>query len=489
MSKQFKNKLLKFNSKLMSTEYINELGENISILGNGAHQEETTPVPGVLTQLLANSNFGSDDANDYSTVSRNIPLSLIDPIANGIKTYAVDIQTFINNCDVTKFRYIKVEYSGQPSIQLLREMFVDWFIHTYYTGTLIYNDMSIFQCMRDHMKIYSNSDGNGGVIVYNLYSDIVCPNGFVRWMFAWSGRIPLCFNFMEIPGVTISGATLTTTYKYLPNTIRDREQIHVQTHGVPTPYSQYFNTNSITVFLPEPSRTTDHVIEATGNVHGIFIKSEATIMSVKITLNNLTYIHYTNAIDIQMNTIKFGDYGWVFVPFDLERKYEMLSDCFVADHNGGLELGRIDGMKVEIHYQAPVYSISYAFPAYMSLHARFIIPELVCRNPRIPTPMSEYNVYRIAFKNPVATMIMSLSDIILNSEGIPAETKDVCVISHEQIEAGVSYVVCVTCSKPIRTDCVISWMRTPNAKDSCPHCRTVWREIDKDVKVYKQIHT
>jgi hypothetical protein len=221
---------------------------------------------GALMQLVANTNFDTDDTNDYSTSSNNIPLSLNETIGNGLKTYAVNINEFINHSDVTKFRYIKVEYTGQPSIRELREMFVDWFIHMYSTGTITYNSMSIFQCMRDHMKIYSNSDGNSGVVVYNLFPEIVSPNGFLRWMF-WEGTIvPLCFNFKEIPGVTINSVTLTATYKFLPQALRRSEMEHVRTHGIPSPKWQCFSTNSINVSLEEPSRITRHNLEATWNV-------------------------------------------------------------------------------------------------------------------------------------------------------------------------------------------------------------------------------
>lgn len=471
----------------MSIEYTNEFGERIIILSDGPqdqvqhqHEETTNPGPGAIVQLIANTNFSVDDDRDYSTLSHNIPISLNKTIANGVKTYAINVLDFINNSDVTKFRYIKVEYTGQPSIRELREMFVDWFIYAYNIGTITYNNMSIFQ---DHMKIYSNSDGNGGSVVYNLYPEIISPNGFLRWMFAFSGRIiPMCFNFKEIPGVSIDSVTLTATHKFLPEALRRSEMI---THGIGSPRWQYFSTNAITVSLPEPSRTTDHIIEATGNVHGIFIKSAATIMSVKITLNNQIYIDYTNAIDVQLNTIKFGDDGLLFMPFDLERKYERLSDCFVADHNGGLELGRIDTINVKIQHQNAIDNISYAFPAYMSLHRRFIRPELVCRNPRAEM-MSGYDVYRLVFGMPLP-VTGSLCDILSNAGQTPSEVTDVCIISHEPIESDAAFAVCMTCSKPMLLDYVISWLKTPIAHNTCPHCRCKWREIDTSIKVFKQV--
>jgi len=475
----------------MSTEYTNEFGERIIILGDGpqnqVREEPTNPGPGAIVQLIANTNFSIDDVGDYGTTSQNISLYLNEIIATGVKTYAIDMRTFINISDVTKFRYIKVEYTGQPSIRELREMFVDWFIYAYNIGTITYNNMSIFQ---DHMKIYSNSDGNGGFVVYNLYPEMVSPNGFLRWMFTLAERIiPMCFNFKEIPSVSIDSVTLTATHKFLPEALRRSEIEHVGTHGRVSPKWQYFSTNAITVSLPEPSRTTDHIIEATGNVHGIFIKSAATIMSVKITLNNQIYIHYTNAIDIQLNTIKFGDDdGWLFLPFDLERKYEMLSDCFVADHNGGLELGRIDNINIKIKHQNAIDTISYAFPAYMSLHRRFITPELVCRNPRTEM-MAGYNVYGLVFEEHLPPVRGSLCVILSNAEQSPSEATDVCVISHEPIEADAAFAVCMTCSKPMLLDYVISWLKTPNADDKCPHCRCKWREIDTNIRVYKQTST
>jgi len=472
----------------MSTEYTNEFRERIILLGDGpqnqVREEQTNSGTGAILQLVANTNFSIDDERDYSTSSHNIHLSPTETMADGVKTYSIDMRTFINHSDVTKFRYIKVEYTGQPSIRELREMFVDWFIYMYSFGTITYNNMSIFQCVQDHMKIYSNSNGNGGVVVYNLYPEMVSPNGFLRWMFTVAGSIiPMCFNFKEIPGVSIDSVTLTATHKFLPEASRRSEMI---TRGIGTPRWQYSSTNAITVSLPEPSRTTDHFIDATGNVHGIFIKSPSTIVSVKITLNHQTYIHYTNAIDIQLNTIKFGDDdGWLFLPFDLERNYERLSDCFVADHNGGLELGRIDNIKIEIHHSIPVSVISYAFPAYMSLHRR-ITPELVCRNPRTEM-MAEYNVYRYNVYKFVERG--SLCDILSNAEQSPSEASDVCVISHEPIEEDAAFAVCMTCSKPMLLDYVISWLKTPNADDTCPHCRTKWREIDTSIRVYKQTST
>ena len=190
-----------------------------------------------------------------------------------------------------------------------------------------------------------------------------------------------------------------------------------------------------------------------------------------------------------MNTIKFCDDGWLFMPFDLERKYEQLSDCFVADHHGGLELGRIDNVCIEIHYGAPVSEISYAFPAYISRHRRTIIPELVCNNPRTEI-MAGYNVYGLVFENHTTPQIqLSLCDILSQVEPTPAETTDDCVISHEPIDANSAYAVCTTCSKPMLLDCVISWLKTTNADDTCPHCRCKWREIGTNIKVYKQTST
>lgn len=492
MSKQLKHKLLNLKSTLMSTEYINEFGERIIILGDGPlnhhpHRQElnTNTGNGAILQLVANTNFDVDDANDYSTSTTNVPLSLNEPIAHGVKTYAVNIQGFIHHSDVTKFRYIKVEYTGRPNIRELREMFVDWFIHSYNVGTITYNDMSIFQCMRDHMKIYSNSDGNGGVVVYNLFSEMVFPNGFLRWIVLGGDCVPLCFNFKEIPGVEINSVTLTVTYKFLPQALRRLEIEHVGTHGRVSPKWQYFSTNAITVSLPEPSRITRHYLEATGNVHGMFVKSAAPIVSFKIMLNNQPYVHYTNAIDIQLNTVQFGDNGWFFVPFDLERKYEKLSDCFVADHNGGLELGRIDTMYIEINHSVPVSEVSYAFPAYMSLHRSIIIPELVCRNPRTEM-MSGYNVYGLVFENHATPQIQgSLCNILSQAEPTPAETTENCVISHEPIETDAIYALCMTCTKPMLLNFVISWLKTPNADDKCPHCRSKWREIGTNIRVYK----
>ncbi len=480
----------------MSTEYINEFGERIIILGDGPQErrqerrqqdQELTLGSGGILQLVANTNFDTDDTNDYSTTSINIPISLNETISQGIKTYSIDIQTFVNLSDVTKFRYIKVEYTGQPNISELREMFVDWFIYSHQIGLITYHNMSIFKSQLDSIKIYSNADRNGGVIVYNLYHDVVCPNGLLRFMFAFRETSPLCFNFKEIPGLTINSVTLTATYKYLSGTSRRSEIEYYQTHGQITPKWQYFNTNAITVSLPEPSRTTNHNLDATGNVHGIFVKTN--MVSIKIILNSIVYIHYTNSIDIQLNTVKFGDDGWVFVPFDLERTYERLSDCFVSDHNGGLELGRIYTINIQITHRDVIDTISYAFPAYMSLHGGSIIsPELACRTPS-STMMREYNIFGLVFENRRINVPVkcSLCDILSNAEQSPAKATDICVISHEPINVDDAYAVCITCSKPMLLDCVISWLKTTNANDTCPHCRCKWREIDTNIKVYKQI--
>jgi hypothetical protein len=144
--------------------------------------------------------------------------------------------------------------------------------------------------------------------------------------------------------------------------------------------------NSVNVPQTDGRSVTNHLIDSTGNVHGMFIKAEyadgtaGSIISLKITLNVQIYVNYTNIVDVQMNTIQFDDCEWMFVPFDLERRYSTVADCFVADHNGGLELGRIDNIRIQINHDSAVKSVSYAFPAFMSVTRQSITPELFVDN-------------------------------------------------------------------------------------------------------------
>jgi hypothetical protein len=451
------------------------IGERIII--NGGH----TGTGGIL-QLVANTNFPINDEHDYSTVSHNHQLSLGESMSAGLKTYTIDLQTFIAHADVYKFRYIKVEYTGQPNIRELREMFVNWLIYTTQTGLITHQDISIFRKQADYMKIYTNADGNGGIIIYNLYSHVVFPNGLMRYMFVHSGVSPMSFNFKDVPGVMINSVTLTTTYKFIPATVRSFESDHVRTHGRVTPKWQYFSMSSVTVPQPEGGNETNHILDATGNVHGMFIKAEYAdgttnrMVSLKIKLNHQLYVNYTNIIDFQLNTIKFEDCEWIFVPFDLERQYNTVADCFVADHNGGLELGRIDTVRIEINHQSAVKSISYAFPAYMSMHRGIIKPELTVRNPDHTSIVDGFRPRQLV------DVLSNISVDTLSS----ARTDEDCVISHEPIGDGDVYAVCMTCIKPMSLEFAISWLKTPNAYNKCPHCRSKWREIGKDICVYKK---
>jgi len=461
------------------------IGERIIILGDGpGHtREEQTPQvhtgTGGILQLVANTNFPIDDEHDYSTVSHNHQLSLGESMSAGLKTYTIDLQTFIAHADVYKFRYIKVEYTGQPNIRELREMFVNWLICTSQTGLITHQDVCIFRKQADYMKIYTNADGNGGIIIYNLYSHVVFPNGLLRYIFLLLGNSPILFNFKEVPGVMINSVTLTTTYKFIPETVRSFESDHVRTHGRVTPKWQYFNMISVTVTQPEGENETNHILDATGNVHGMFIKAEYAddttnrMVSLKIELNHQLYVNHTNIIDFQLNTIKFEDCEWIFVPFDLERHYNTVADCFVADHNGGLELGRIDTVLIEINHQSAVKSISYAFPAYMSMHRGIITPELTVRNPHHTSIVDGFRPRQLV-------------DVLSNIAVSTARTDEDCVISHEPIGDGDIYAVCMTCTKPMLLNCVISWLKTPNVDNKCPHCRSKWREIERDIKVFKQ---
>jgi hypothetical protein len=289
----------------------------------------------------------------------------------------------------------------------------------------------------------------------------------------------MSFNFKDVSGVMINSVTLTTTYKFIPESVRRFEFDHVRTHGRVTPKWQYFNMMSVTVPQPEGGTCTNHLLDATGNVHGLFIKAEYAdgttnrMVSLKIELNRRLYVNYTNIIDFQLNTIKFEDCEWIFVPFDLERHYKTVADCFVADHNGGLELGRIDTVLIEINHQAQVKSISYAFPAYMSMHRGIITPELTVRGTSI------YDGFR---PRQLVDVLSNINVDTLSS----ARTDEDCVISHEQIGYGDVYAVCMTCEKFMLLGCVISWLKTANADNKCPHCRSKWREIERDICVYKK---
>ncbi len=436
-------------------------------------------------QLVANTNFNTNDYDDYSTSSNNIPILFNEhSTAEGIKTYSINVNRFINMCDATKLKYIKVEYTGQPSARELREMFVDWFIVSNMC-TVTYNKMELFHSLKDHMKIYSNVDGNGGIVIYNLYPDVVCPNGFYRWMFDHPNitrNVFIHFDFKEIPAVTIENITLTTMRKFITGQFRSEQAILARDTDT-YPKWQYFSANAINVSLPEPITTTNHMLYATGNVHGMFVKTELNDMvSLKIKLNgNTVFLNYTNAIDIQMNSIQFDNSDWVFIPFDLERKYNTVADCFVADHNGGLELGRIDMFQVTICHATSISQISYGFPAYMSLHQRGIpISELRCGTVSIETG----NPFLTSFLNPIYRS--PLHTILSTAEPIPGETLDDCVISHEPINSGDTYVVCMTCLKSMLLLCATTWLQSEHAADSCPHCRCVWREFNTNIKVYKQ---
>lgn len=467
------------------TEVINDLGERIMILGDGPQvQEQVHEQPGSagIIQLVANTNFPIDDARDYSTTTHFHTLSLGEPMLPELKTYSIDMQTFLNHTDIHRFRYIKVKYTGQPDTSRLREMFVDWLINTQVRGLITYQDMSIFRKQRDYMKIYANADGNGGVVVYNLYSDVVFPNGLLKFIFMFLGPTPIYFNFKEIPNMTINNITLTSTYKFIPDSIRSYEAERTWTHGTVSPKWAYFSTNSVNVPQTDGRSMTNHSISATGNVHGMFIKAEyadsvaGSMISLKISLNGQIYVNYTNIVDVQMNTIQFDDCEWMFVPFDLERRYSKLADCFVADHNGGLELGRIDTVRIQINHDKTVKSISYAFPAFMSVHMRVITPELF-----VDDSSRMMNGYSLGWFNTKKSLIDVLSNINVDALDYLA-TEEECVISREPIQGGMVYVACSTCSKPILLDFAITWLKSPHANDQCPHCRVTWREPS----VYKQ---
>jgi hypothetical protein len=316
----------------------------------------------------------------------------------------------------------------------------------------------------------------------------------LRYIFLLLGNSPILFNFKDVPGMIINSVALTTTYKFIPETVRSFESDHVRTHGRVTPKWQYFSTSSITVPQPEGGNETKHILDATGNVHGMFIKAEYAdgttnrMVSLKIKLNSQLYVNYTNIIDFQLNTIKFEDCEWIFVPFDLERQYKTVADCFVADHNGGLELGRIDTVLIEINHQSDVKSISYAFPAYMSMYGGIIIPELTVRGSNVRM-LAGYEVYGLQMVRPTITLPKCICEVLSNLNIDTLQSSEItveCVISHEPIEDGDGYAVCMTCIKPMALEFVISWLKTPNAYDKCPHCRSKWREIGKDICVYKK---
>lgn len=462
--------------------------ERIIILNDGPQQLQVQEQPGAagILQLVANTNFPIDDSRDYSTTTHFHSLSFGEPMLPDFKTYTIDMQTFLNHTDIHRFRYIKVEYTGQPDTSLLREMFVDWLINNRVRGLITYQDMSIFRKQRDYMKIYANLDGNGGVIVYNLYSDVVFPNGLLKYIFTFLGPTPIYFNFKEVPNMTINNITLTSTYKFIPESIGSYESEHVRTYVTVSPKWAYFSTNSVNVPHPDRSNVTNHRVDATGNVHGVFIKaeyveqSESRMISLKITLNGQIYVNYTNIVDVQMNTIQLDDCDWIFVPFDLERRYSTLADCFVADHNGGLELGRIDTIRIQIVHEHEVKAISYAFPAFMSVNRQLITPELLVDDSN--RMMNGYSLQWVDAKRAPASC---LADFLSNIDAdtlTPLTIEEECIISREPIQDGMVYVVCSTCTKPIVLEFAIGWLKSPNANNQCPHCRVKWREI----RAYKQ---
>ena len=493
-------------------QYTNEFGERIIVLSEERGEERPRHTPsespshtsaGIL-QLVANTNFEIDDENDYSTVSENIPIPLNQPLAEGLKTFSVDMNATINgHTDATKFRYITVEYTGVQTDEQLKEMFLNWFIYCHSVGPITFQEMSMYRRLPDFTNIFPAANGNGGVIVYNLFPEMVSPNGLLKTMFAFLGSTPVCFNFKEIPGVVIGNVTLTATYKYLTQVVRSREAEMYSTHGTVSPKWQYLSTNAVTVPVstgPTSNRTTSHTLDATGNVHGMFIKVEHDneiynrVISIKIVLNHQTFLNHSNIIDFRMNTKTFNDSDWMFVPFDFERTYTTLADCFVADHHGGLELGRIDNIRVEMTYQRNVKNVSYAFPAYMSLYRGVRATELSARS---PLPMFAridffgYDVHRLEFNVPntrTRTPKKSLCDILSDiSSAEPLATSEDCVISHEPIPNSALYAMCIPCSKPMLMDCVIRWLNMSNADNKCPHCRTEWKEFDRHISVYKQV--
>lgn len=474
------------NCLTMSSSYINRFGEHHIILGDGPQRSQPpsqpqsqTPAYGAILQLVANTNFGNDEEKEYSTTMHNYPLSL-NPLTN------TGTVTLGNDCDVFKFKYLQVEYTGQPTARELSNMFVNWCIRDVTT-----QDTSIFRNQSDYMKIYTNEDGNGGIVLYKLYSETMFPNGLPIWLFRYIGNNQITFTFKDI---AITSATLKTMWMFLPCSVRRVNLELLDQHKIKDKW-QYLSTNSVQVIpardlvldsapadVPDiPERTTNHILDGNGNVHGMFVKVEYTdnttnrITSLKIDVNGQTYMDYSNMLDFQLNSIKFDDCEWIFVPFDLERRYNTIFDCFVADNNGGLELGRVDTVRIKMNHQAPVKSISYTFPAYMSLHQGFIVrPELTVRT-------SYFDSY---VQQPIS-ISTDLTAIDVNLLAVVKIEED-CVISHEPIETGDPYLVCTTCTKPTLLNHAISWLNTPASKNTCPHCRTEWKSGGENFNIYKQ---
>lgn len=317
------------------------------------------------------------------------------------KIYLLNMTNIVSKSDVFNFKYIRINYEGNPTKEDIENLFQYYMISLKdceknstknYTRHMLCADMQFFKDTCNNYKHYPNETNTGGTIVFDLFFDYLCPNGIMNEMLYNKDLCPYFYiKYLKQENINIVSVKLISYLYWFDIDIYENNESEIQLkynkiYGEKYVCARTFFDESHTKYCDE-YRTKyydeyfneyfdeghiSHSFETiNGLSHGFFIKLNDNIKLTKLKIKYLgnSIIELCDYVDVDIYTIKFNN--WIYIPLStMKRKITNLNDCFLFEKDGAVDLLKIDDMTIELgtDNNMNIKRVDYMFPLYIFMN-------------------------------------------------------------------------------------------------------------------------